>query len=72
MAKKSAPPAEVYAVLDESGELLIWLPTLASAKSHISTNEINGGKILKVVQVWEGYYPEEPEIEFLETSLEEL
>jgi hypothetical protein len=72
MAKKSAPLTEIYAVIDEHDELIIWLTTLESAKSHIGTNEINGGKILKVVQIWEGYYPEEPEIEFVETSLEEL
>lgn len=72
MAKKVEPLKEIYAVLNEVEELVSWESTLKLAEGYVKDNEINGAKILKVVQIWEGQYPEEPEIEFSETPLEEM
>ena len=72
MAKKVEPLKEIYAVLNEVEELVTWEGTLKLAEGYVKDNEINGAKILKVVQIWEGQYPEEPEIEFFETPLEKV
>lgn len=72
MAKKVEPITEIYAVINEVDELVVWENTLALAQGYVKDEEINGAKILKVVQIWEGHYPEEPEIAFFETPLEEV
>jgi len=72
MAKKATPLTQIYAVINEAEELVDWEDTLAEAERYVKDGEINGAKILEVTRVWEGQYPEEPEIEFTETPLEKI
>lgn len=72
MAKKTEPVKELYLVINEREELQEWFRFFSEAQTMISRQELNGAKILKVVQIWESSYPEEPEMEFFETSLEEI
>lgn len=72
MAKKIEPLTQIYAVINEAEELVTWETTLSEAERYVIDEEINGAKILEVTKVWEGQYPEEPEIEFFETPLRDL
>lgn len=71
MAKK-LPIKEKFIVLSFEEKYEGSFDTLDGAQDMISDTEMNGAKILKVVQVWESHYPEEPEMEFWDSSLENL
>lgn len=71
MAKKVVSPKEIYIVIyDDVYEGS--RNTLKEAQDLVSGEELNGAQIMKVVQVWEAQFPEEPEMEFYEQDLGEV
>ena len=72
MKKLKKPITEVYVIIDEDDSKAGTYPTFNLAKEYVEDMELSGCMILKVVQVWEASYPEEPQIEITESSLDLL
>lgn len=70
--KKKKPRKEVFLVLNSEGESQGYFGTYDLAESHVYKNEMDQARILRVVQAWDTYYPEEPGPEIDEVPLGNL
>lgn len=72
MAKTAKKIIELYVVVNDSDNVLSYENSLDMAKAYVEEAGINPAKILKVTQMWEAYYPEDPDMIFIESSLGDL
>lgn len=61
-----------FMIVDAGENVVGFENTLSLAEIYASSNELQDCKIYEVVKAYNGWYPEDPDLEFSEVGLEDI